>query len=131
MSGDARDFSKIETRAFIKFLFLQGKAPKEIDVILTETLACFLTGRAKDLSAPCIQSKDYCCTIYPLTCPSSKHLMGSVRTNLLLVFQSTKVLCKYRKEFHENSYYYSGPGSSVGIATGYELDGPEIEYRWR
>jgi len=24
----------------------------------------------------------------------------------------------------------AGPGSSVGIATGYGLDGPEIEYRW-
>ena len=24
----------------------------------------------------------------------------------------------------------SGPGSSVGIATGYGLDGPGIEYRW-
>jgi hypothetical protein len=30
-SGDARDFNNIETRAVIKFfLFLQGKAPKEI-----------------------------------------------------------------------------------------------------
>jgi len=25
----------------------------------------------------------------------------------------------------------SGPGSSVGIATGYGLDGPGIESRWR
>ena len=31
---------------------LQGKAPKEIPAILTETLAYFLPGRAKDLSAP-------------------------------------------------------------------------------
>ena len=37
MSGDARDFN-IETRAVIKFFFLQGKAPKEILAILTETL---------------------------------------------------------------------------------------------
>jgi len=37
MSGDARDFNNIETRA-IKFFFLQGKAPKEIHAILTETL---------------------------------------------------------------------------------------------
>ena len=49
---DARDFNKIETRAVIKFLFLQDKAPKEIHAILTETLACFLPGRVKDLSAP-------------------------------------------------------------------------------
>ena len=49
---DARDFNKIETRAVIKCLFLQGKAPKEIRAILTETLACFLPGRTKDLSTP-------------------------------------------------------------------------------
>ena len=49
---DVRDFNKIEPRAVIKFLFLQGKEPKEIHAILTETLACFLPGRAKDLSAP-------------------------------------------------------------------------------
>jgi len=34
------------------FCFLQGKAPKKIHAILTETLSCFLPGRAKDLSAP-------------------------------------------------------------------------------
>ena len=49
---DARDVNKIETRAVIEFLFLQGKAPKEIHAISTETLACFLLGRDKDLSAP-------------------------------------------------------------------------------
>ena len=50
---DARDFNKIETRAIIKFIFfLRGKTPKEIHAILTETLACFLSVRAKDLSAP-------------------------------------------------------------------------------
>ena len=37
MSGDACDFNK-ETRAVIKFFFLQGKAPKETNAILTETL---------------------------------------------------------------------------------------------
>ena len=34
------------------FFFLQGKEPKEIHAILTETLACLLPGRATDLSAP-------------------------------------------------------------------------------
>ena len=49
---DARDFNNIETRAVINiFFFLQGKAPKEIHAILRETLACFLPGRAKDLTA--------------------------------------------------------------------------------
>ena len=50
---DARDFNNIETRAVIKFFSpLQCKAPKEIHAILTEILASFLRGRAKDLSAP-------------------------------------------------------------------------------
>jgi len=48
---DARDFNNIETQAAINF-FLQGKTPKEIHAILKEALACFLPGRAKDLSAP-------------------------------------------------------------------------------
>ena len=34
------------------FFFLQGKAPEEMDVIRTETLACFLPGWAQDLSTP-------------------------------------------------------------------------------
>ena len=33
------------------FFSLQGKAPKEIHAILTEILACFIPGRASDLSA--------------------------------------------------------------------------------
>jgi len=37
MSGDARDFNIVETRA-VKFFFLQGKAQKEIHAALTETL---------------------------------------------------------------------------------------------
>jgi len=54
MSGDARDFNNMETRAVIKFppSPLQFKAPNDIHTILTEALACFLRGRAKDLSAP-------------------------------------------------------------------------------
>ena len=38
ISGDARDFNNIKTRAVIKYFFLQGKTPKEIHAILTETL---------------------------------------------------------------------------------------------
>jgi len=38
MSGDARDFNNMETRDVFKFFLLQGKAPKEIHAILTETL---------------------------------------------------------------------------------------------
>ena len=38
ISGDAHDFNNMETRALIKFFFLQGNAPKEIHTILIETL---------------------------------------------------------------------------------------------
>jgi len=49
---DAHDFNNIETRDVIKFFFfLQDKASKDIDAILTETLACYIPGRPKDLSA--------------------------------------------------------------------------------
>ena len=48
---DARDFNNIEMRTVIQYFFLQGKAPKEIHAIRTETLACLLPDGAKDLSA--------------------------------------------------------------------------------
>jgi len=38
ISGDARDFNNIETQAVNKFFLLQGKAPKEIHAILSQTL---------------------------------------------------------------------------------------------
>ena len=38
ISGNASNFNNIETQAFIKYFFLQGKAPKEIHAILIETL---------------------------------------------------------------------------------------------
>jgi hypothetical protein len=34
-------------------------------------------------------------------------------------------------EFSSGNFQSVGPGSSVGIATGYELDGPGIESQWR
>ena len=49
---DSRDFNNMEMQAVVKSVFPQGKALKEIHAILTETLACFLPGWAKDLSAP-------------------------------------------------------------------------------
>jgi len=48
---DARDFNNIETQG-VNFFSLQVKAPKKIHAILIETLACFLPGRPKELSAP-------------------------------------------------------------------------------
>ena len=38
MPDDWCDFNNVETRAVIKVFFLQGKAPREIHVILTKTL---------------------------------------------------------------------------------------------
>ena len=64
---DARDFNNIETRDVIKFLFfLQGKASKEIHVMLTETLTRFIPGRAKDLSAPLYLTCSWQFIHYPL-----------------------------------------------------------------
>ena len=53
MSG-TRTISTTSIRELSSSFFfpLLGKAPKEIDAILSETLACFLLGRAKELSAP-------------------------------------------------------------------------------
>ena len=55
MSG-MRAISTTLRRELSSSFFLQGKAPKEIRVILTETLDCFLPGLAKDLSAPLLHS---------------------------------------------------------------------------
>ena len=54
MSGDARDFSNIETRVVIKFFFPQVKAPKEIHVILKETLkgTCTIVCHRQKLGGP-------------------------------------------------------------------------------
>jgi len=89
---DARDFNNIETRAVIKFLFLQSKASKEIHAILTETLACFHPGRAKDLSALLYVDKDQnfnlCCYLIfqpaPMVHPGSSHLVRKVTAILSL-----------------------------------------------
>ena len=52
MSG-TRAISTTLRRELLSIFFpLQEKAPKEIHANLTETLACFLSGPAKDLSAP-------------------------------------------------------------------------------
>ena len=57
----------------------------------------------------------------PAICPysdpdqsSSCHHTSSCRYNLIL----------------SPSWAYNGPGSSVGMVTGYRLDGPGIEFRW-
>ena len=60
------------------FISLQGKTPKEIQAILTETLACFLPGQAKDLSAPLHYHQAHTqrhiqLLIAPICCPCAKN----------------------------------------------------------
>ena len=50
--GRARFQQHRDASCYQVFFSPQGKAPKEIHAIQTETLACFLPGRAEDLSAP-------------------------------------------------------------------------------
>jgi len=53
MSGTRAISTTLRRQLSSSFFFsLQGKAPKEIHANLTETLAFFLPGGAKDLSAP-------------------------------------------------------------------------------
>jgi hypothetical protein len=54
MSGDVRDFNNIETRAVIKYFFLQDKATKEIDAILVEKLGgtCTIVCHRQKLGGP-------------------------------------------------------------------------------
>jgi len=47
MSG-TREIPTSRRELSSSFFPLQGKAPKKIQAILTETLACFLPGRTKD-----------------------------------------------------------------------------------
>jgi len=51
MSGTRAISTTSRRELSTSFFSCQGKAPKEIHAILTETLACFLPDRAKDLSA--------------------------------------------------------------------------------
>ena len=58
---------------------LQGKAPEEIHAILTETLACFLPGRAKDLPTPLLLSPIL------LTLTANKHYFRYSSANCMSV----------------------------------------------
>jgi len=50
---DAHDCNNIETRVVAKYFSLQGKAPKKILPILTETLAWFFLGGLRTYQHPC------------------------------------------------------------------------------
>ena len=54
-------------------------------------------------------------------------LLNLLRTDLFKLKQLTTIK---RSFFINRPIVNCGPGSSVGIATGYGLDGPGIESRW-
>jgi len=96
---EARDVNNVETRAVIRlYFFLQGKEPKEIHAILTERLACFLPGRAKDLSAPLYKYEQvYNSVVWsflPLPPPQKK---GNLREFGVSVLTSVRNLSRYVK----------------------------------
>jgi len=107
MSG-TRDFNNIETRSVIIFFFLQVKATKEIQAILIEQLACFIPGRAKDLSAPLYMH--VLLTVYIAACDLDKiRLAPDVPERNYLVSRKVSV---YRFEV-----YSFCPVDVSGIAT--------------
>ena len=93
---EASDFNNIETRAVFKFFFLQGKAPKDIHAILTETLACFLPGRAKDLSAYCF-SMSTMITRTRLIVTFTRALPVFLKRSKQLQALVSRTVCKQRK----------------------------------
>ena len=61
------------------------------------------------------------------------HKYKSSQLSSVTIVKSQKKNCKIETYLilHLPTFFYcNGPGSVVGIATGYELDGPGIESRW-
>ena len=82
MSGSRAISTTSRRELSSSFFFLQGKVPKEIHAILTETLACFLPGRANDLSAPLYwrqDSKQYTWNLYVIFKSESTFLSNAPR----------------------------------------------------
>ena len=135
---DARGFNNIETLSVKFFFSLQGKAPKEIHAFLTEILACFLVG-LRTYQHPCMRVEHifFCVEGNSLFFPVilDKLILISPRHWTVVVdipqatYQFYTILNNFCK-FYGTPYYKNGPGSVVGIATGYGLDGPGIESRW-
>ena len=60
---------------------------------------------------------------------SKRALLVSCRKQTLLQFYGELVMSTHLHEFQMMYIIIDGPGSSVGIANGYGLDGPGIESR--
>ena len=85
---DARDFSDIETRAVIKFSLPARQGAKGNSHHLIETLAYFLPGRAKDLSAPLYL---YRCKLTLFPTSSSRPFDFKSSSSLLLFLKEKSV----------------------------------------
>jgi hypothetical protein len=66
-------------------------------------------------------------SLYRLSYPAHKYTCGSQ----LYLIQPDRLPMTIQYGAEIEAYIYSGPGSVVGITTGYGLDGPGIESRWR
>ena len=79
MSG-TRAISATSRRELSSIIFfLQDKALKEIHDILTETLACFLPGRVKDLSASLLVSISLMENLHPVRQTEGTNVTGFTR----------------------------------------------------
>jgi len=97
MSG-TRVISTISRRELSPSFFPpQGKAPKEIHAILTETLACFLPGRAKDLSALSTVPPLYLYAWIPLSMCPPYQILSQMRTALFWVITQRVMAISYRR----------------------------------
>jgi len=90
---DVCNFNNIETRAVIRFFFLQGKMLKESHAILAETLAFFLPLWAKDLSAP-LYRKVNSVSVWHLLLPILMIFLKSLNC-IYMLFKSYFVFYRY------------------------------------
>jgi len=60
--------------------------------------------------------------------PRSSKIFSSTPYIYIYICAGSSTILSARKNYY--FICFSGPGSSVGIATGYGLDGPGIESRW-
>ena len=73
--------------------------------------------------------KNYLITVLPLT--PNQYVQPETKYWILYTIQIKLQYTYEINNFDQILYDSCGPGSSAGIATGYGLDGPGIESRWR
>jgi len=102
MSGTLKISTKSRRELSLSFSF-SCKAPKEIHAILTETLACFLPGQAKDLSAPCIFTNiPFCVRAHVYDCCETSGFHHHVNEILPLLGCETVYINIKKQTFRDN-----------------------------